>query len=237
MAMRVKVASFEAVGGPAQATRSPGDTFWAGPTDAGTYRVHKCGRHSSPSYPAWSKIRWGSDIKEEKGEVWVRHDGRWQTLKSLTTVTRDELILRNQQLYGKNELPGKWLFNDFGHMTCYFFKDKNNNRKLDRDLREQVHTEYFHTTPDDEAATATGLPVSLAESHGCIHLKPNDIDEMIDKGYFRPETAVVVHRYNEGIPLWTENPAGLAPFEVHFFPGAKQVVVTGRVLPSAPRRR
>lgn len=224
---RFIVATFDGVGGPAALSKAEDDKYYAGPTDAGTYRLLRCGKHSSPSYPVWSKIRWGSEIKEEGGEIKVMHDGKWQLLKIVVpTMTRKMLVDRNIQLYNKNELPTKWLFNDFGHMTCYFFKDKNNNRKLDKG--EKMSREYFHTTPDDEAATALGKPVTLGESHGCIHLKPNDIDEMIEKKYLAQGNKVVVHKYDETIPKgWTSDSKATAPYEVHFFPGAKKVLVTG----------
>lgn len=226
MSNLVKVASFEAVGGPAALYKAP-DGYYAGPTDKGTYRMARCGKHSSPSYPVWSKIRWGSAIKEEGGEIKVMHDGRWQPLKVVSpTMTRDELVERNFELYGKRELPKQWLFNDFGHMTCYFYKDKNANRKLD--AGESIHKEYFHTTPDDEAADTASKPITLSESHGCIHLKPKDIDDMMSKGYFKSGNKVVVHGYSAKLPVWPENAGGKAPFELHFFPGAKRVVVTGR---------
>ncbi len=225
---RVKVATFDAVGGPSKLQKAS-DGYFAGPTDAGTYCMSHYGKHSSPSYPDWSKIRWGSEIKEEGGEIKVKHDGKWQPLQKVSPrMTKEDLKQRNLELYGKYELPKSWLFNDFGHVTCYFFKDKNGNRKLDSDFGEKIHKEYFHTTPDDEAATAAGKPVTLAQSHGCIHLKPNDIDEMIKKGYFDAGNLVVVHAYSEKVPLWEDNATGTAPFELHFFPGAKQVIVTGR---------
>jgi hypothetical protein len=226
MSNLVKVATFDAVGGPAASFNAP-DGFSAGPTDQGTYLVSRCGKHSSPSYPEWSKIRWGSAIKEEGGEIKVMHDGKWQLLKVVSPrMTKEALIQRNFDLYGKRELPTQWLFNDFGHMTCYFYKDKNNNRKLD--AGEHIHREYFHTTPDDEAATAIGRPFTLAESHGCIHLKPKDIDAMIDKGYFKKGNKVVVHSYTATLPAWPQDATGTAPFEVHFYPGVKQVLVIGR---------
>jgi len=227
MPERIAIATFDAVGGPAKLQRAEGDRFWAGPTDAGVYRVARCARHSSPSYADWSKVLWGSEIKDEAGQIFVKHQDRWQTLKAVSPkMTREALMQRNLELYGKYELPTRWLFNDFGHMTCYFYKDRNGNGRLDKD--ERIHTEYFHTTPDDEAATAQGRPVTLSQSHGCIHLKPNDIDTMIEKGYFAPGNAVVVHSYEARVPHWSAEENGAKPFEVHFFPGLKKVVVTGR---------
>lgn len=226
MARRVRVAIYDAVGGPAKLVKA-GDGYYAGPTDAGWYRISHIAKHSSPSYPAWSTVRWGSDIREEAGEVQVMHDGKWQPLAKVTNklLTKDDLLDRNLKLYGTRTLPKKWLFNDFGHVTCYFYKDLNHNGK--RDSTEPIHKEYFHTTPDDEAATAAGQGVTLQPSHGCIHLKPNDIDELIKKKYFAPANQVIVHGYDATQYAWPDEPDGKAPFIVHFYPGDKHVIVTG----------
>jgi hypothetical protein len=174
MVQRVKVAMFEAVGGPSVLQKAS-DGYYAGPTDTGIYRMARCGKHSSPSYPDWSKIRWGSEIKEEGREIKVMHDGKWQLLKRVSPrITKENLMQRNLDLYGKYELPKSWLFNDFGHITCYFFRDKNGNRRLDKDLGEKIHTEYFHSTPVDEAATEAGKPVTLSESQG-THLRRDTV--------------------------------------------------------------
>jgi hypothetical protein len=229
MSSRVRVAMFDAVGGPTKLQKAPGDRYWAGPTDAGTYRGARCGQHSSPSYPDWSKIRWGSEVREVGGEIQVKHDGKWQPLSKLSPkLTKMDLMLKNLEYWNKFEMPTEWRFNDFGHVTCYFYKDLNGNGRLDTDAGEDIHKEYFHTTPPDEANTAAGRPVKLVESHGCIHLKPNDIDDMIAKGYFQAGNTVLVHKYSEKLPAWKDDAAGTRPFEVHFFPGPQKVVITGR---------
>ena len=226
MSSRVVAATYDAVGGPSKLVQAA-DGYWAGPTDPGQYRVAKCGRHSSPSYPVWSKIRWGSDIKETGGKLFVMHNGAFKPLSELSpTLSKDDIKQRHKELYGKYEVPPKWVFNDFGHMTCYFYKDLNNNKKLDG--KEHIHTEYFHTTPDNEAQQSSGQPVTLGESHGCIHLKPVDIDDLIAKSYFKSGNKVVVHKAGEKVPKWDSDPAATAPFEVHFFQGEKKLVVTGQ---------
>jgi hypothetical protein len=232
---RAIVARFDGVGGPAKLHKED-DGFFAGPTDVGEYRVSHCGRHSSPSYPDWSRVRWGSAIKESSGQVMVMHEGKWQTLKQIgTQVTREQLVKRNLELYGKNELPSAWLFNDFGHMTCYFYRDTNHNSRFDKDS-EKLHLEYFHTTPDDEASSAAGDPVKLQESHGCIHVKPKDIDAMINAGYFKAGNLVKVHGYKEMVPAaWPVDATVAAPFEVHFFPGERTIVITGKVAGKPPK--
>ena len=57
----------------------------------------------------------------------------------------------------------------------------------------------FHTTPQNEAEHSTAKTVSLTPSHGCIHLKPLDIDIIFGLGEFKPQTLFIVHKYNEKI--------------------------------------
>jgi len=224
---RVIVKLYDAVGGPKDKHKAH-DGYPAGPTDSGVFRVWRCVKHSSTSYPKWSKIKWGSKIEERAGEIFVEHDGKMQPISDLTTVTRIELITRYSQLYGVVKMPDKWVFNDFGHVTCKYFKDQNYNMILDKD--EQIHTEYIHPTPKDEALSARGAVVDLDVSHGCIHVKPKDIDEMIDKGYLKTRNKVVVHKYNEFIPNLPQDDKGGPPYEVHFYPGRKLIIVIGRKL-------
>jgi len=224
MATKLIVATYDAVGGPRVPIKG-GDGLTMGPTDQGNYVMAYCGRHTSPTYRYWSRIPWGASLKEEKGVLKVFVKGRWQPLRNFTPATKNEILDRHEALYGVRKVPPKWVFNDFGHMTCKFFRDKNRNRRLD--AGEKIHPEYIHTTPDDEAQSAMGAPVILVESHGCVHVKPKDIDEMGKKGYLKAGNSVIVHKYTETAPVAPVG-AGKAPYEVHFFPGSKKIVVKGR---------
>lgn len=217
------VQSFDAVGGPKHSSMN-GDGHPQGPTDAGVYLVAFCGRHKSSRYPDWSSVPWGSPLKEDGGALWVEVDNKWQTLSKYTKVTKEAVIHRNANLYGMPVVPKTWVFNDFGHMTCYLFKDHNGNGR--RDNGEKVHGEFLHPTPEGEAGTAKGLPFSLGQSHGCIHLKPLDIDAMIASGYLRTGTRVVVHKYSELTTPYKKGPgAAKSPSEVHFYPGLRKLLV------------
>jgi hypothetical protein len=217
---------FDAVGGPAK-RRIGSDGFVAGPTDAGEYLVAYCGRHTSRRYPHWSSIPWGTPLKEEKGELMVQLRGTWEKLAKYSPVTRADVVRQHGLLYGTGKVPTTWVFNDFGHVTCYLFRDLNFNGILDS--RERIHGEFLHTTPSDEAATSLGLRFSLGESHGCVHLRPLDIDRMIAKGYLRRGRRVVIHRYSERtIPFRRTGASARSSFEVHFFPGIQKLFVVGR---------
>lgn len=235
MAGSVVVDVFEAVGGPAISVTA-GDGYVAGPTDAGTYVIAYCGRHSSKMYAHWSRIRWGSPLKDVGGVLYVqetagrsgtRSSGRgvWVTLSSLTPVTREDVLDYHESLYGVRRIPSTWIFNDFGHSTCYMFRDLDHDGRLDRN--ERIHGEFFHTTPKDEADQARSLPVILTESHGCIHVTPADIDTMQARGYLKSGNTVHVHRYSESLVSLSRK-TGRPPYEVHFYPGARRIVVKGR---------
>lgn len=226
---KVIVDRYLAMGGPAEA-RTGRDGFEAGPTDAGTFVIAYCGKHSSSRYPTWSKIRWGSPLREAPdGHVDVLHDGKWRRLDSLPDAPAvDDLKARYLELYGEFAVPKTWVFNDFGHLTCYYFKDTNKNRVLDG--KEVIHGEFLHTTPDNEAQAAAGDDVKLGPSHGCIHIAPAHIDEMLTKGYLTKGTTLVVHAYTDAAPLDEPVAPGKRPFEVHFYPGSEHILVFGQSL-------
>ncbi|MDL1984961.1 MAG: L,D-transpeptidase [Deltaproteobacteria bacterium] len=225
MKKRVIEKIYKAVGGPSVA-KMGGDGYKAGPTDAGKYVIAYCGRHSSRLYADWSKIRWGSSIKEENGKIFVYHNNRWQHLSKLTTLGREDILDYHEELYGTRIIPKKWVFNDFGHQTCYFFKDLNKNRRLDKNKGEKIHSEFIHPTPNNEASSARGLPVILTESHGCIHVKPKDIDEMSKKGYLKAGNIIIIHKYNEIAPIQPIG-QGNPPYQVHFYPNSQRLVIYG----------
>ncbi len=226
MARQVVIDTYVAAGGPRTATLGS-DGFEAGPTDEGTFVISYYGQHSSTRYPTFSKIRWGSPLRETvPGKVEVLHEGAWRKLDSFPHAPSvDEIKNYNYSLYGRHEVPKSWVFNDFGHLTCYYFKDLNNNRKQDKS--EPIHPEFIHTTPVNEAQTAKGAPVTLEPSHGCIHIAPASIDDMKKKGYMAKGTTLVVHSYDAKAPSLVLS-KGKKPFEVHFYPGAHWIVVFGQ---------
>lgn len=195
MASKVVVAGYSAEGGPEKPFMAP-DGHEAGPTDPGEYVIAYCAKHRSRRYPQWSSIPWGSPLKQD-----------------------------GDRLYGIDKIPDEWVFNDFGHLTCYMFKDRNRNGRLDR-ATEKIHGEFFHTTPPDEARTSLHRPVSLQPSHGCIHLKPLELDDMVRRKFMRKGARVVVHRYNELLVRYA-NGTGAAPYELHFYPGLHKLLIVG----------
>jgi hypothetical protein len=154
----------------------------------------------------------------------VDFEGKWRPVAEVVKLTKTEIEEYHFQLYRTRVVPSTWVFNDFGHVTCFLYKDPDRNRR--RDPSEPIHGEFIHTTPVNEARTDPNLhePVILEASHGCIHLKPVDIDDMIRRGYMRMNALVVVHRYVDRRIVMPQG-TGHAPFEIHFFPGMKQILV------------
>ncbi len=224
MPSKVIIDTYEAVGGPAKAVKAP-DGYVAGPTDAGEYVVAYCGKHTSAkTYRYWSGVPWGASLRERREQLQVYVGGRWQLLSLFTPATKEEIINYHWILYQKRKIPKTWVFNDFGHMTCFVFKDVNKNLKIDKG--EEIHSEFIHTTPPNEAQSLMGWTIKLEESHGCIHVKPMDINEMIRKGYLKAGNKIFIHSYLEKEPVRTRS-NGQPPYELHFYPGSKKIVVEG----------
>lgn len=193
---------FEAMGGPSTLGDDPRMTEQ--PTTAGHYIIDKAHAYRTPTW-TWSTIAWGTLLMDKpakppaKPDVWYRlRNGKWASLLKDHGIKRQDVIAQNEYLYGKNvfpKVPKTWIFNDFGPIAIRYFKDLNNNGKLDG--RETLSGEMFHTTPDNEAEHALKKPVRLYPSHGCIHLKPADRDQLFAIGAFKRGTQFTVHKYTE----------------------------------------
>jgi len=235
----VVVAEYDAKGGPeTKGKDAAGNAF--GPTPVDDFVIARCGKHhNSQLYKLWSTLAWGTPLREHTGDVEYEDGSKWHSLtrlwnrlrvasRALTTAETTQIILdRYDELYATKLIPPTWVFNDFGHMTCYFFKDLNGDGRLDG--KEKLQTQFLHTTPNDEA-TAARFPtqtIVLSRSHGCIHVKPAAIDDMIKKGYLKRGNHLVVHTYHEAPPVTTVK-YGHAPYQVHFFPGVGKIQVRGK---------
>ena len=64
----------------------------------------------------------------------------------------------------------------------------------------ELSGQMIHTTPDNEAATARGQVFSLSQSHGCVHIRPDDRTRLIGAGVFKIGTPFIVHSYAESFP-------------------------------------
>jgi lipoprotein-anchoring transpeptidase ErfK/SrfK len=89
-------------------------------------------------------------------------------------------------MFDKNhQLIKSWLLNDFGPWAWNLKKGG------------QRTAYYIHTTPDTEYAVTNKQFVILTQSHGCIHIRPQDRDEMMSKGYLKEGIHVEVKPYGQ----------------------------------------
>ncbi|MET1077919.1 MAG: L,D-transpeptidase family protein [Pseudomonas sp.] len=185
----------EAWGGPDKMgtdARMPEEPTWPG-----TYVIDSAHPYNTASWP-YARIRWGTKLqdKPELNDVWHElANGKWASVSKDFGITRNNIKALHAALYVANTVPATWVFNDFGPIAIRWFKDLNGNRRLDG--KEQLSGQMFHTTPINEAQHARGLTVELTASHGCIHLKPADRDQLFALGAFKPKTVFVVHEYHE----------------------------------------
>ncbi|WP_374948639.1 hypothetical protein [Mucilaginibacter sp.] len=254
----LRIKEYDAHGGPVSKSQDKADKFAATPTNAGRFVIHTIEKHISTQRYFWfSGVPWGAGLKNIHDVIYVdiKNNNHWVKLTSVvpqwlgnhrteSDVTRN---LKNQWYYLSNvrsgggfvdmdtrELPDKWFFSDFGHISVKYFPDPNHNGIMDNS--ETLMNDFIHTTPDNEAVSAYNLhrtpsqrpiALNLAESHGCIHVKPVDIDIMIGSGYLKKGQTIVVHSYNDKTIPATIKPDRYTRghFETHFFPGRYKIVV------------
>jgi hypothetical protein len=183
----------------------------------------------------WNFIPPYTAIKVVNGVPMVTIGSETMTVKQATGYKAIFVEAWHQQTFGKaSGVPQIWRLNDFGHITVYIFSDRNGNKKFDSDL-EKVNGEMFHTTPDNEAEAErrrkdSKVKVKLVDSHGCVHMDPDQFDAMINAGYFDNNTEVNVYKYTEDMPDINSLGGiqkGVKPFAIHFFPKDKKIIVTG----------
>lgn len=231
-----KINEYDAHGGPSS-EKPGGDGHAKTATREGRYVINSIGKHVSyGKYAYWSGVAWGTEMRLDGEVTMVKNGGAWVRL---TAVNAQWGKYKNQQkqvteyirqqytaIANRNTFPNRWIFNDFGHTSVKYFKDTNHNWRLDG--KEQVLGDFIHTTPPDEYLTSInrGAQIKLAESHGCIHVKPLDIDTMIGNGYLKKGNTIEVHNYSERmIPVSLTRSIARPPFEVHFYPGVFKIAI------------
>ncbi len=226
------VAEFGAMGG--EAVSRSGGALNIDPTPAGEYLIYGRERHVSKIWIN-SKIAWGTPLRVNNGvlEVEIRKNS-WVDIKTIDPEFTPEYILNeynymidkidsNIPLWTK--IPNTWKLNDFGPTAVTMYQDFNNNKKFDG--KDKIRQEMFHTCPLNHMQIQLKKPVTLSPSHGCIHIKPDDMIAMLDSGYFKSNTTVYVHRYDEDLPSYVVDKSAKAPFSIHFYPGKDKVLIYG----------
>jgi lipoprotein-anchoring transpeptidase ErfK/SrfK len=163
----------------------------------------------APSWPN-SVIPWGAALRiNAAGEVEFENSpGKWivatgatgaVTLAKISFMKKDKLKpdvravtdqVRNVFIdpVSKALRATTWEKNDFGRWGWNLRQGGNS-------------TAYFiHTTPEDEHATAAGTAFNLANSHGCVHLKPSERDKLMNAGFLKEGVAFEVRPYTESGP-------------------------------------
>lgn len=230
----IKIQEYDGHGGPSSEVMG-GDGHAMTSTRAGRYVVGAIEKHVSyGKYKAMSGIAWGTEMRVvndvimiKKGAAWIKLtdvNSEWAKYKTNQKGVTDFIKSEYHRYYQKYMVPDRWVFNDFGHVSVKYFTDLNNNWK--RDGKESFLGDFFHTTPGDEARSARKLPVTLSESHGCVHVKPLDIDTLIGNGYIKVGHTIEVHPYNELAVAGNLVRTNVRPpYEVHFYPGVFKIAV------------
>ena len=178
----------------------PGQPFTAIPTKPGRFLIWKIGPYRTQTWKA-SRIRWGTRLRLDPHHpddvLYEVSPGRWASvLKATEVYTRTEIKNRYQELYGRYEVPPRWVFNDFGKVAIRYFRDRNHNGQLDPE--EHLEGEMFHSTAENEAETVlTPDKIRMETSHGCIHLRPVQRDKLIKDGIMVRGRTLIIHRYDE----------------------------------------
>lgn len=226
-----KFKEFQGRGGPV--IENPAEKMTK--TRAGRYVVGAIQKHRSSSRWPLSTIVWGTPLRIEKGVVQVQQNGRWLNLSSFKAFEagkKDEagLLKELANIYQEYKtaigtlltpaeksqtLPDSWIFNDFGHLSIKYFRDKNGNYK--RDKGEDFITDFIHTVPREEFFFTHGKKIPLGDSHGCIHVHPEDIDTIVQ--YLKIGSVIEVHAYSDTtVPAGFDRKFGRPPYELHFYP-------------------
>jgi hypothetical protein len=201
------VAFYKACAGPPEGFGDRGHT--AVPTPAGEYVLGDRQSHVTMSWPS-SAIPWAALLRERADGVieystnatdWMPATGpsgvvtkamiAWQARQKASggqaapSNVDPSAEARNIVTGGSSEVPQYYTGNDFGPFAWNL-------------LRGGQATPYFvHTTPSDEKATASGGcdDVELVNSHGCVHIRPVDRDEMVRRGFLQKGVRFTVKPY------------------------------------------
>ena len=148
---------------------------------------------------AYSRIAWGEMVEIRTSDMAVfDHTGKKILIlgckpEELTWIYSDmpEVV---QAIQKRQNIRVPYRFNDFGSMGIKFFKDINGNKRFDPQIEHIVPT-YIHSTPGDEWDRINNQDKAraLGYSHGCIHMYPSDIDEILANYVVRRVTTVTIH--------------------------------------------
>lgn len=186
-------------GPPPGQGRKDGGGHTASFTPPGRYTLDRMEHHTTSNWPS-SVVPWGAAIREKEGIIEYQVGGQWKKATgpdgSVTRAMRKWFIRSNQPItleeasaearrifFPEHRLVEKWIYNDFGEWSW--------------NLKSHGHRTayYIHTTPAAEWAFAAKVSYEMEQSHGCIHIRPADRDEMRSRGYLEAGIRVDVRDY------------------------------------------
>lgn len=193
------VATFPAKGGDPSKVGKGGHEL----TNTGTFIIEVIEKHRSWGRWPSSTIRWDTPVRidmktwrvynkgSDKHILVIDEGDRGDFLEAYSDVDAMQAAIRN----GDRTVEVPYYFNDFGHISIKMYEDKNNNGRMD--TNEYLSGHFMHTTPWSEQAKREGTEdtYELGYSHGCIHVKPSHIDELISKYIVKGKTKMVIHPY------------------------------------------
>ncbi len=194
--------SYGMVGGKNESRPDPNNaSVGYDPTPAGRYEIMAVSPHTASAW-AYSFVPYGSELREVEGEIQFRDgSGVWRFAtgeKGIFAGRNPGPLDKTAYLDENGDVMTTWRLNDFGHIRG-LLRTTSNGR---------IQSHMIHSTPSNEATSGyfqdtesltdpkEALSI-LRHSHGCEHIHPKDLDEMISKGYFAPGTVFVVHGYDE----------------------------------------
>lgn len=216
------VAQIEACAGPPPGNESSGPGgHSAGATPYGNYVLGYLEHHATINWP-YSAVPWSAKLRENaKKEIEFSKDGgkTWLPATGQNGITtqafnlfaerteasnakvehRPAVPLSQAQKDGNNLAARRLFYNPPGTLRPFY--DLNDFGEWSWNLTQNAgRTQYYlHTTPADEHATTAGKPVTLTNSHGCVHIKPADRNDWKAKGYFKAGNPFFVAHYgNQG---------------------------------------
>jgi hypothetical protein len=213
------VKRYEACAGPAPGDAHPdAGGHEAGPTDAGSYTLGGRAHHTSPNWPR-SVIPWGAALRQRPVDQEIEFCTDGQTWRKATgldgLMTLAELRFEDKTRAAEAAAAGKppepfsnsdklqinagcrrFFFDDTGALRATYEQNDFGPWAWNLITLAGDGTEFYvHTTPGNEAQAAAGQPVALTQSHGCIHIRPADRDEMEALGLLQRGVRFTVKPY------------------------------------------
>jgi hypothetical protein len=178
-------------------------------TTPGTFVIHSYRPYHTKTWQL-SRIVWGTALKAEgplrKREVYFRaggHHPHWRLVRHLVpmattkwirwayaTLYKDDTVRYDKDGDG---IPDRWLFNDFGPLAVRYFRDTNNDGKLDGD--EHLSGEMLHTIQLNEAQNAFPMRQpgrSSGQSHCSLPTGASTSRPRIGTAFGMPGRSIVV---------------------------------------------